>query len=361
MSLEGMKKVLSIVGARPQFIKLAALSPVLRENFKECIVHTGQHYDVDMSKSFFDELNIPSPDYNLEVGSGKPCWQMGTIMMRLEEIVEKERPDCILVFGDTNSTAAASVVAAKCCVKLAHVEAGLREFNKSIPEETNKLITDALADFYFCPTETGVLNLSNMGIHHHVYNVGDIMIDLLVTHHKKIEKNSALLEKNGVEKGNYIFMTCHRAANTDNPSNLREILSVLSHVSLPVVFPVHPRTMNAIEQAGLSKLLDFPHVKIVSPMGYFETQTLIHHAAFVMTDSGGITKEAYFHRVQGILLDTQTEWVESVNEGWNIQCGPHKNEIIKAIQQMKRPTSYKSFLGDGSASKKIAEVLLREL
>ena len=356
-----MKKVLSVVGARPQFIKLAALSPELRRSFDEKIVHTGQHYDVEMSQSFFDELCIPNPDYNLEVGSGKPCWQMGTMMMRLEEIVEKEQPDCIVVFGDTNSTAAAAIVAARYCIRLAHVEAGLREFDKSIPEETNKLITDSLADFYFCPSDTGVKNLHDMGIHKHVYNVGDVMIDLLVKYGQKINENLTLLSNYGIEKGKNIFMTCHRAANTDDSENLREILSVLPNLSLPIVFAMHPRTMRAIEHAGLEKMLALPHVKIVPPMGYFDSQTMIHHASFVLTDSGGVTKEAYFHRVQGILLDTQTEWVETVEEGWNIQCGPHRDRILEAIAHLQKPTAHRQFLGEGNASKKITEILLHGL
>lgn len=356
-----MKKILSVVGARPQFIKLAALSPELRRCFIEKIVHTGQHYDVDMSQSFFDELHIPKPDYNLEVGSGKPCWQMGTMMMRLEEIVEKEKPDCMVVFGDTNSTAAAAIVAARYSIRLAHVEAGLREFDKSIPEETNKLITDSLADFYFCPSETGVKNLRDMGIHNQVYNVGDVMIDLLVHYREKINKNDTLLSNYGVEKGNYVFMTCHRAANTDDSEKLREILSVLADIPLEVIFAMHPRTMRAIELSGFEKMLVLPHVKVVPPMGYLDSQTLIHHASFVLTDSGGVTKEAYFHRVQGILLDTQTEWMETIEEGWNIQCGPNRSKILKAIEHLQKPSKHSDFLGEGNASKKITEILLEGL
>ena len=356
-----MKKIITVVGARPQFIKLAPVSKALRVHFKEVIVHTGQHYDYEMSKAFFDELGIPDPDYNLEVGSGPPCWQMGTMMMRMEEIVLAEKPDLVLVFGDTNSTAAASIVAAKHCIKLAHVEAGLREFDKTIPEETNKLITDILCDFYFCPTQTGVDILSSMGIHQHVYNVGDVMIDLLVEHKARIEGNHALLEGLGVSAGKYAFMTCHRAANTDVVENLKEILESLAHVRVPIVFPIHPRTRKVVEQAGLQHLLELPHIHLVQPMGYFDSQTLIHHAAFVITDSGGVTKEAYFHKVQGILLDTQTEWVETVREGWNLQCGPNKERIIEALLELGHPQAHSNCLGDGFASRHLTDILVKEL
>lgn len=356
-----MKKVICVVGARPQFIKLAPLSKALRKSFNEVIVHTGQHYDYEMSKSFFDELGIPTPDYNLEVGSGKSGWQIGTMLIKLEEIFLKENPDAVIVFGDTNSTAAAAIAAVKNNIKLAHVEAGLREFDKSIPEETNKLITDILCDYYLCPTPTAISILKDMGIEKGVYNVGDVMIDIIEQNLQKIKDNKEILKKNGIKEKEYVFLTCHRAANTDNVDNLKQILSSLSKIKETIIFPIHPRTKKVIEQNNLEHLISIPNLILVSPIGYFDTQTLIHYAKYVLTDSGGVTKEAYYHKVQGILLDKQTEWVETIKEGWNFQAGPNEAKIVDAVSKLGNPIEHSNCLGDGFASEKIVEILLKEL
>jgi len=356
-----MKKILTIVGARPQFIKLAALSPVLRKYFSETIVHTGQHYDYKMSQAFFKELQIPEPDHNLEVGSDSACRQIASILVGLDDILSKERFDVVVVFGDTNSTAAGAIAAAKHQIPLAHIEAGLREFNKHVPEESNKLVTDILSDFYFAPTDTGVSILASMGIRDHVYNVGDVMIDLDFKYYDQIVGNKKLLAKHSLTSKGYFFATTHRAANTDDPDRLRQILEAFSEVGKPVVFPIHPRTRKVIGEMGWDSLLTESNIIAIDPIGYLDTQTLIAHAYAVLTDSGGVTKEAYFFKVPGIILDTQTEWVETVREGWNHITGPNKSEILETLRNLRIPTTHTNCLGDGTASEKIAQILSKNI
>jgi UDP-N-acetylglucosamine 2-epimerase len=352
-----MKKVMTVVGARPQFIKLAALSPLLRQHFNEVIVHTGQHYDYKMSKSFFEELSIPEPNYNLEVGSDRALQQIAKMMMRLDEVIEKEKPDCMVVFGDANSTAAAAIAAAKHQIPLAHVEAGLREFNKAIPEESNKLITDILCDYYFCPTKTGVDILESMGITQKVYNVGDVMIDLDCRFLEQIKTDTGILRELGIQPRFYYFATCHRASNTNDPQRLKQILEAFVQLAMPVVFSVHPRTRKVIADHGFSAYFDGSNIKAIDPIPYLATQKLIYYADIVLTDSGGVTKEAYFFRVPGIIMDVQTEWLETVREGWNHITGPDTEKIVATVNSLRRPSIHTNCLGDGSASEKIANIL----
>jgi UDP-GlcNAc3NAcA epimerase len=351
------KKILTIVGARPQFIKCAALSKEIRKYFTEIIVHTGQHYDNNLSDDFFKELNIPKPDYNLNANLSIGINQIADIMLKLNIIVLHEKPDCIVVFGDTNSTAAGAIVAAKNNIKLAHIEAGMREFDKSIPEETNKLITDVLADYYFCATPTAIQWLHDMGITKNVYHTGDIMIDLIETFRTTIESNISALTRFNLIKGQYIFATCHRAANTEHKQNLEEILKAFTEIDLSIVLPLHPRTKKAIEEFELSNYLDSKNIIVCEPIGYIDTQTLIMNAKMVITDSGGITKECYYHKVPGILTDKQTEWVETVKEGWNIQAGPDAAKIVEACKNFKVPTNQKNVLGTGHAAAKTVQLL----
>ena len=359
VNIENMSnpKIITVIGARPQFIKCAALSPALRNYFNEVIVHTGQHYDKNLSDNFFTELNIPEPNINLYCGGGNAIEQIAQIMLKLNEVVLSEKPQAIIVFGDTNSTAAAAIVAAKNNVKLVHIEAGMREFDKTIPEETNKLITDALADYYFCATPTAVKWLADMGITKHVYHTGDVMIDLIEQHKTQIEDNTNILTKLGVQKKQYAFATCHRAANTDNRTHLEEILLGLSRIPLPVVLTLHPRTKKAIEDYQLNHLLKSDNIITCNPLGYIDTQTLIHYAKVVITDSGGVTKETYYHKVPGILTDKQTEWVETVNEGWNAQAGPNALKIVDAYNNLKIPSTQNNVLGTGQSSVQTAELL----
>lgn len=354
-----MNKILTIIGARPHFIKAVSVSQAIEEEatLEEVLVHTGQHYDEKLSDLFFQELNLPMPKYNLGIGSGRPAWQMGMMLLKLDEVVEKETPDMIIVYGDTNSTAAGAIVAAKNDLPLVHIEAGLREFNKRIPEEVNKLLTDAVADYYFSPTQTGVDNLKKVGVTHNVYNTGDVGIDLIYQNLEKIKQNTAILEKHQLSKKEYYFMTCHRANNTDKVENLRAILSLFKQVDLPIIFPMHPRTKAAIERHGLQEMLDAPNLILIPPIGFWDTQTLVRFAKAVITDSGGIIKESYFHRTPGVIIDGQTEWIETVKEGWNTVVGPDAEKILHFLANVPVPTHHSNCLGDGTAAQQIVNII----
>jgi UDP-GlcNAc3NAcA epimerase len=367
-------KILTVVGARPQFIKAAPLSKAIAEseNLTEVLVHTGQHYDYALSQQFFDELGLPTPQYNLEIGSGRHAYQMGQILIKLDAVLEIEKPDMVVVFGDTNSTAAAAITAAKNNIPLAHVEAGLREWNKRIPEEINKMLTDSVTDLYFPPTKTGVENLKKQGVTEGVHLVGDIGIDLIINNLEKIEANKhplfdslnhspLITHHSKITEGGYFFMTCHRAGNTDDVENLKQILSVFDDITEPVIFPIHPRTKATIEQHGLQHYLEKPHIHAIDPIGFWDTQTLIRHAKMVLTDSGGVIKEAYFHRVPCLILQNEIEWVEAVEEGWARLVGCQKNNIIQEIRNFERPTDWSGFLGDGKAALRIVDCITHYL
>ena len=356
-----MKKIVSVVGARPQFIKCAAVSPEIRKEFNEVLVHTGQHYDFKMSDSFFNELNIPVPDYNLGVGSDRHAVQMAKIMLAFDQVIEKEKPDAVIVYGDTNSTAATAIVASKENIPVIHIEAGLREFNKHVPEEINKLLTDSIAELYFSPTETGVTNLRKEGKTKNVFNYGDVGIDLIKRYETQIKNNADILKKYNLKKGQYYFVTFHRAANTDNVTKLRNIVEVLSSLDLPVLFPIHPRTQKAIQQNNLEALLQKENIHLIDPIGFIDTQTFLSNAKMTLTDSGGIIKEAYFHKIPGIILDTQSEWVETIDEGWNYLAGPDKQKIMNRIKNYKTPKIHTNCLGDGTSSIKIVQQIKKYL
>jgi UDP-GlcNAc3NAcA epimerase len=350
-------KIVSVVGARPQFIKLAALHRALVKvnALGHIIIHSGQHYDHGMSGQFFKELEIPAPDYNLEIGSGSQNFQVGHCILGLDKIFEDVKPDMVIVYGDTNTTSAAAIAAAKRNIKIAHIEAGLREFDKSIPEEVNKMITDAVTDLFFTPTETGKQNLANEGKTKYVVVTGDISLDLLFAMKMKVDIEQIYK----VSKGDYYFMTCHRAANTDNLENLKQILNASEMLDKTVVWPMHPRTRKAIE--NLYPNWSPANIKIVNSCGFVETQSLIKNAAFVITDSGGIIKEAYFHKVPAVIIDKQTEWIETINEGWNTIAGPDANKILDVIAQWKRPVIHNNCLGDGKAGQRVVEEIIRYL
>ncbi len=354
-------KLLSVVGARPQFIKLAGLHKAIskEESFEHVIIHSGQHYDHNMSGQFFGELDIPTPHYNLGIGSGHHNIQIAKCIIGVDEILEKEKPDLVIVYGDTNTTSAAAIAASKRNIPIAHVEAGLREFDKSIPEEVNKLLTDAVTDLFFVPTQTGIENLKNVGVTNNVFLTGDISLDLLYINDKMWQK-SDLINKYKVDE-QFVFVTCHRAGNTDNRDNLEQILTAIQALDKSVVFAIHPRTIHKINEYSLNHLLSGPHIVLLDPPGFWETQSFIKHAHLVLTDSGGIIKEAYFHKTPAFIIDKQTEWIETVDEGWNTIVGPDKNLILKAISEYKAPIRHSNCIGDGRAGERIVEAILNYL
>jgi len=349
--------IVTVVGARPQFVKAAAMSRAFNNNprIKETIVHSGQHYDHNLSGGFFSELEIPQPKYNLDIGSMSHNKMIGHFLIAFDDIIDTENPDMILVFGDTNTTSAAAIASAKRNIPLVHVEAGLREWDKSIPEEVNKLLTDSVTDLYFSPTQTGVDNLAQVGITDHVYKTGDISLDLLFSDTKYIEEQELRTRYNLV--GDYIFMTCHRDANTSSKEKLSAILEAVSSDSRQVILPLHPRTKAAIELYNIEHLIG-ANIIITEPLGFWETQSLLRHASLSVTDSGGIIKEAYFHKVPAIIIDKQTEWIETLEEGWNVVTGPDEKQISEKLKYHKGGDIHTNALGDGTCGQQIVDAIL---
>jgi UDP-N-acetylglucosamine 2-epimerase len=351
------RKVVSIVGARPQFIKAAPVSRALRGRVREVLVHTGQHYDHEMSELFFEELSIPEPECNLGVGSGSHGWQTGQMLIRLEEVLLAERPDWVLVYGDTNSTLAGALAAVKLQVPVAHVEAGLRSFNRTMPEEHNRVLTDHVADLLFCPTRTAVDNLAREGITQGVHLVGDVMYDAVVHNAALAEARSDLLARLGLEPGGYALATIHRPGNTDDPSRLQSILAAFAQIDIPVLFPMHPRTRQRMAGFGHSPMSRTGNPKFVDPVGYLDMLALEKNARLILTDSGGVQKEAYFFAVPCLTLRQETEWVETVEAGWNRLVGVDPDAILQAVHDFRPTGSPPSVFGDGHAAERIAAVL----
>ena len=353
-------KIVSIVGARPQFVKAAALFKKLREKFTEGSVHTGQHYDPNMSDVFFKELGIPEPDYNLGVGSGPHGEQTGRMLIEIEKVLLKEKPDLVLVYGDTNSTIAGSLAAAKLHIKVAHVEAGARSFNQQMPEELNRVVTDHLSDLLFCATKTSVINLKKEGITRGVYFTGDVMYDAVLQFSRVAKEKSQILRTLGIEPKTYLYATVHRAENTDNPETLKNIILALAESGEKIVFPVHPRTRKSIDNYQLP-INKFSNIKLIEPVGYLDNLILIENSKKVLTDSGGIQKEAYFLKIPCITLREETEWVETVADGWNILVGADKKKIQQSIEKFEPKGKQSDHFGDGQAASKILEILVSEL
>jgi UDP-N-acetylglucosamine 2-epimerase len=347
-------KVASIVGARPQFIKAAPLDRELRRGHRHLLIHTGQHYDYAMSAIFFDELGIPEPDYNLGIGSASHGKQTGEMLMGIEDTLIAEQPDCVVVYGDTNSTLAGALAAAKLHLPLAHVEAGLRSYNRNMPEEINRVLTDHAADLLFCPTETAVGNLAREGLTEGVYNVGDVMYDAVLQSMDAVERSSGVLGSLGFESGSYLLVTVHRAGNTDDLQRLSSILKALNEVEEAVIFPAHPRTRQAMERAGCAPS---PNVYVLEPVGYLEMLKLEKNARLVLTDSGGVQKEAYFFGVPCVTLREETEWVETVEAGWNTLVGANKERILQAVHTFQPEGDQPKVFGDGKASEKMVRHL----
>lgn len=361
-------KLISIVGARPQFIKMAAVSRAIQQHnsqspsptIVEKIVHTGQHYDDNMSKDFFDELRISRPDCNLRVGSGSHGEQTAKMLERIEAVLLKERPDVCMVYGDTNSTLAGALAAAKLHIPVAHVEAGLRSFNRKMPEETNRVMTDHVSDILFCPTKTAVENLAKEGITQGVHETGDVMYDCVLFY---TEKAKAIEQKTlgslNVRSKSYYLATVHRAENTDDVlrcTHIVEALNEIATVDNPVILPLHPRTVVCIGKYGLKFAGD---VKVIPPVSYLEMLVLEDNAQIILTDSGGVQKEAYCLGVPCITLRDETEWVETVESGWNILAGADKHRIISGIGRADelQAVSPRSVYGNGDAAERVVEVI----
>lgn len=354
-----MLKILTIVGARPQFIKAAAVSRLLKQHAEEIIVHTGQHYDENLSKVFFDELNIQAPDYNLCVGSGTHGVQTGEMLGKTEAVLMKEKPDWVLVYGDTNSTLAGGLAAAKLHIKLAHVEAGLRSYNKRMPEEINRILTDHMSDLLFCPSELAYENLQNEGIRQNVYTVGDVMAESLAFAAEKSAEVSKITDILDVRPGEYYLATIHRAENTSDPNRLENILHALSGLDKPVILPIHPRTRQAIKDHNIRIDLSCGNIRVISPVGYLDMVQLERSSQMILTDSGGIQKEAYWLKVPCVTLRDETEWIETVNSGWNVLAGGSEKNILSAINDFRIPHEHPELYGDGQAGQRIVDRLIQ--
>jgi len=353
-----VKKVLSIVGARPQFIKAAPLSRALRHSFDEVLIHTGQHYDQNMSAVFFEQLSIPKPHENLQVGSGSHAYQTGTMMIKLEEAMLNHRPDCVLIYGDTNSTLAASLAAVKLHIPIAHIESGLRNFDLSIPEEVNRVIADKLATFLFVPTEKGIVNLEKEGIRDNVYLTGDVMYDTLLYGLSIANEKSTILDELGLTGSDYSLCTIHRAENTDSIKNLKEIICALGRLGCKMIFPVHPRTLKVVENNHIA----IPrNTELIPSVGYLDFVSLEQHATKIITDSGGVQREAYCLRKPCITIFPSTSWVETVEDGWNTLVDCTADEIVQAFNDAHEGHRHMQHYGDGRASERIVEILERML
>jgi UDP-GlcNAc3NAcA epimerase len=350
-------KVLTVVGARPQFIKAAPVSAALRQTQTEVLVHTGQHYDDGMSGVFFREMGIPAPDYNLGIGSGSHGRQTGEMLIRLEEVMQAEKPDRVLVYGDTNSTLAGALAACKLRIPIAHAEAGLRSFNREMPEEHNRVLTDHCADLLFCPTQTAIDNLAREGITAGVCLVGDTMHDALVQFSAVAQERSTILARLGLAPGHYLLATIHRPYNTDVPENLHAILAALAEAGEPVVFPAHPRTRARIE-ADPDVVPHGVSLRVIDPVGYLDMLALEQHARMLLTDSGGMQKEAYWLGVPCVTLRPETEWVETVAAGWNLLAGADHDAISHAIRHFHPPAAHPNLYGDGHAAERMVAILV---
>jgi UDP-N-acetylglucosamine 2-epimerase len=354
-------KVLTVVGARPQFIKAAPVSKALRQvGVEEFLVHTGQHYDEAMSQVFFDEMNIPPPDVNLEVGSASHGQQTGEMLIRLEEVMMREKPDCVLVYGDTNSTLAGALAACKLQIPIAHVESGLRSFNRTMPEEHNRVVADHCAEILFCPTQTAVNNLTKEGISKGVHFVGDTMYDAVLQFGEIAKQRSSILASLNLKAKEFILATVHRPYNTDEPEQLANLLSIFHALDETIVFPVHPRTRQKITQlnGALTKKVFSGKIQLVEPVGYFDMLALEQNARLIMTDSGGVQKEAYFFAIPCVTLRPETEWVETVASGWNRVVGTESSRIAVAVRSKDWPAGPPPALfGTGAAAIGITDVL----
>lgn len=358
-------KIVTVVGARPQFIKAAAVSRAIGTDYagriEEVLVHTGQHHDENMSKVFFEELDIPEPKYNLKISGGTHGAMTGRMLEAVENVLLQERPDYLLIYGDTNSTLAGALAAAKLHIPVAHVEAGLRSFNMRMPEEVNRILSDRISTFLFCPTETAVKNLEVEGLVKGVANVGDVMYDVALFYREKARHQSSILQRLNITPKEYALATCHRAENTDDPQRLESILSALAEITkqLPVVFPLHPRTHKLIGEYGLSHWLQ--RLTVTEPLSFLDMVALEQAAKVILTDSGGVQKEAFFYDVPCITLRDETEWIETLELGANRLVGASSVRILESMENLASwPTNCSNAnpYGAGEAAKNILKLMI---
>jgi len=347
-------RILTVVGARPQFIKAAAFSRVVRQRHAEILVHTGQHYDTQMSEVFFDELALPRPDHHLGVGSGSHGAQTAQMLERLEAVIQREAPDCVVIYGDTNSTLAGALAAAKLAIPVAHVEAGLRSHVRDMPEEINRIVADRLSTFLFAPTQNAVDNLTREGITSGVSLTGDIMYDALLQHAPIAAAKSRVISDLALTRGGYVLATVHRAANTDDPHRLADIIDALALLHEPVVLPMHPRTRAALMGTDIEVE---PPVRIIDPVGYLDMLALEQGARIVLTDSGGVQKEAYLLGVPCVTLREETEWTETLEGGWNVLAGADTERILAAARRQHPEGAPAPVFGNGHAAEAMVEAL----
>lgn len=360
-------RIMTVVGARPQFVKAAVVSRAIDKwnadrpdrPIAELLIHTGQHFDQNMSQVFFDELGIRAPAVNLNAGGGTHGVMTGQMLAGIEGVIIAEKPDWLLVYGDTNSTLAGALAAAKLHVPIAHVEAGLRSFNRRMPEEINRVVTDHLASLLFCPTQTAVDNLQREGVSKGVMNTGDVMLDASLHYRQQAIERSTVLERLHVERGRYVLATCHRAENTDEPDRLRAILKALATVArkMPVVLPLHPRTRNIIAASGMQDLVG--DVTLLEPVSFIDMIRLEEGACTIVTDSGGVQKEAYFFQVPCVTLRDETEWVETVEAGANRLVGAQYDAIVSSVLDPPRSCEWPALYGDGHAGERMLRELLQ--
>ena len=350
----GPMKVLTVVGARPQFIKAAPVSRVLRKHHEEFLLHTGQHYDDAMSDLFFRQLGIPEPDRNLEVGSGPHGAQTGTMLAGIEAVAQDVHPQWILVYGDTNSTLAGALVGAKLHIPVAHVEAGLRSYDRRMPEEINRVVADHVSTLLLSPTQTAVTNLAREGITEGVHMVGDVMYDAFLQHVQVARRESRVMTELGLTPGSYQLLTVHRAENTDDPARLASILHGVAKSGRPTVFPVHPRTRQVLSGGAAGSA---GNVRFIDPVGYLEILVLEENAEAIVTDSGGVQKEAYFAGKPCITLRGTTEWTETVTAGWNRLVGTDPRAIAESMNSFRPNGPRANLFGDGHAAERVVEAI----
>jgi UDP-N-acetylglucosamine 2-epimerase len=346
-------KVLTVVGARPQFVKAAAVSGPLRKRAHEVLLHTGQHYDEAMSDAFFRELDIPAPDYELNVGSDSHARQTGRMLVGIEQVIVSERPDRVLLYGDTNSTLAGALAAAKACVPVVHVEAGLRSFNRGMPEEVNRVVTDQLSAVLCCSSQRAADQLRTEGITAGVHVTGDVMRDVLERTLPRLTESR--LAPFGVEPRRYLLLTIHRAHNTDDVQRLVSLIDAIAEAaSEPVIFPVHPRTRAVLATLGRK---EDARIRLIDPVAYGDMLALERHARLVLTDSGGVQKEAYWLGVPCVTLRDETEWIETVDAGWNRLVGSRSDAVRQALNGWRLPAGRPDLYGDGRSAERVADLI----